>query len=87
MNVDIPGISTWTPEEQQARLDAPALDIPTGVESKFGDPRSLNVGILFFNSAVIAVSTFFVATRIYVRLHLVKSMAIPDCKTLSHLFQ
>ncbi|KAI0468006.1 hypothetical protein F4859DRAFT_492379 [Xylaria cf. heliscus] len=82
MNVEIPGISTWSPEEQQARLDAPALNIPAGVESKFGDPRHVDAGILFFSTAVIAVSTFFVATRIYVRLHLVKSMSIPDYLTI-----
>ncbi|KAI1173521.1 hypothetical protein F4777DRAFT_580869 [Nemania sp. FL0916] len=82
MDVDIPGVSTWTEAQKQAFLASPALDVPAGVQSHFGQPVPVSAGLLFFISATIALATIFAGIRIYARVFLVKTITISDALTI-----
>lgn len=81
MNVVIPNGYTLSPAEKDALLNSPAIPTPAGAVSRFGGPRHLDAGVLFFISVSLGLTTVFAAMRIYVKAAIVKSFSIPDCKT------
>ncbi|KAI0549280.1 hypothetical protein F4679DRAFT_547407 [Xylaria curta] len=78
MEVVIPNLSSLSPAQKQELLRGPAIAPPPGTESHLGGPAPRSPGILFFITISALLSTFFIATRGYVRLYMVKSLSLPD---------
>lgn len=78
MNINIPGVEDLSPQEQQDLLNGPALKVPDGLESRFGDPSHKSPGIVALISISLVLCTFFAATRIYARVIVVKTPSLPD---------
>ncbi|KAI1750015.1 hypothetical protein F4782DRAFT_511019 [Xylaria castorea] len=81
MEVEIPNLSSLSPAQKQELLLGPAIAPPPGMEARLGDPVPSSPGILFFITTSAVLSTFFVATRAYVRLRMAKSLSLPDVLT------
>ena len=72
--------ATPTPQELQALLNGPAGAPPSGTVPDFVNPSSLLYGVIVTLILTLSVSTIALATRIYTKLRLIKSLDIEDCK-------
>ncbi|KAI1202871.1 hypothetical protein F5X97DRAFT_191629 [Nemania serpens] len=82
MNVVIPNGYALSPAEKDALLSSPAIPTPAGAVSRFGGPRQVDAGVLFFISVSLGLTTVFAAMRIYVKAAIMKSFSIPDYLTI-----